>query len=847
MELYPSPELTPRDIPAQPATRVDAYLDRLALPSAQREAIDRTLTREPQANTTETMAALHRQLAGTSYPGDSMPPAYASVEARLVGHRNGATDTPTPTGIEHDAEGRTRLNAMPPVHRTSMVPEAWPAHVVVAGARRLWQRLLGRPVEERDSDAPAPRWRWNLAGKTRRYILLLLVILQTAYATYGMSVVLPYSGTKPLEMGVMAFFAILFAWVSAGFWTALMGFWTLLLRGDRFLVSRMANREAPIPPEARTAIIMPIANEDVARVIAGLRATYASVARTGELDRFDFFILSDSGDPDIRTAEMAAWRTLCQELNAFGRIFYRWRKIRVKRKTGNVADFCRRWGTQYRYMVVLDADSVMSGECLTTMVRMMEGAPNAGIIQTAPYAFGRETLYARVQQFATRVYGPLYTAGLHFWQLGESHYWGHNAIIRVAPFIKHCALAPLPGKGPLAGEILSHDFVEAAMMRRAGWSVWIAYDLHGSYEELPPNLLDELKRDRRWCQGNLMNFRLWLKQGFHAVHRFVFLTGVMAYLSAPLWFLFLLISTLLLAEHTLVAPEYFSQPYQLFPTWPEWHPEKALALFTVTATLLFLPKILSVAVIMAHGARRFGGSLRLVGSMLIEVIISALLAPTRMLFHSTFVAAAFSGWGISWKSPPREDAETTWGEATRRHGLYTLLGLGWGALVWWLNPSYLLWLLPIVGALVVSIPLSVFLSRVSLGKRLRAARLFLIPEEARPPRELREMRRYLRCTPALPDFIDAVVDPQVNALACATGTARPRQRAALRFQKSRLVQIAQRNGPQALDHAQRNLLLSDPLALSQLHLAVWSQPDTHADWGIPVTTRPFPRVGPAAG
>jgi membrane glycosyltransferase len=489
----------------------------------------------------------------------------------------------------------------------------------------------------------------------------------------------------------------------------------------------------------------------------------------------------------------------------------------------------------------------MSGTCLTTMVRMMEGAPNAGIIQTAPYAFGRETLYARIQQFATRVYGPLYTAGLHFWQLGESHYWGHNAIIRMAPFIKHCALAPLPGKGPLAGEILSHDFVEAAMMRRAGWSVWIAYDLHGSYEELPPNLLDELKRDRRWCQGNLMNFRLWMKQGFHAVHRFVFLTGVMAYLSAPLWFLFLLISTLLLAEHTLVAPEYFSQPYQLFPDWPEWHPEKALALFSVTATLLFLPKILSVAVVIAHGARTFGGSARLVGSMLIEMIISALLAPTRMLFHSTFVAAAFSGWGISWKSPPREDAETTWGEATRRHGAYTVLGLVWGLLVWWLNPSYLVWLMPIVGALVLSIPLSVFLSRVSLGKRLRAARLFLIPEEARPPRELREMRRLLRQSMPLPRFEDMVIDPRLNALACAAGTARPRQRASLRFQKSRLIQVAQRSGPQVLDAAQKNLLLSDPIALAQLHMAVWTQSDTHPGWHLPTAPSHSPSPQQVAG
>ena len=150
---------------------------------------------------------------------------------------------------------------------------------------------------------------------------------------------------------------------------------------------------------------------------------------------------------DICVAEQQAWLDVCREAKGFGKIFYRRRRRRVKRKSGNLDDFCRRWGGDYKYMVVLDADSVMSGECLTSLVRLMEATPDAGIIQTAPRASGMDTLYARMQQFATRVYGPLFTAGLHFWQLGESHYWGHNAIIRMKPFIEHCALAPLPGKG----------------------------------------------------------------------------------------------------------------------------------------------------------------------------------------------------------------------------------------------------------------------------------------------------------------------------------------------------------------------------------------------------------------
>ncbi|HSS05746.1 MAG TPA: glucans biosynthesis glucosyltransferase MdoH, partial [Rhodanobacteraceae bacterium] len=502
-------------------------------------------------------------------------------------------------------------------------------------------------------------------------------------------------------------------------------------------------------------------------------------------------------DPDLLIAEREAWLDICRRTHGFGRIFYRRRQHRIKRKSGNVADFCRRWGKGYKYMVVLDADSVMTGHCLVELACLMEAHPDAGIIQTAPLAFGRETLYARIQQFATRVYGPLFVAGLHFWQLGESHYWGHNAILRVAPFMKHCALSRLPGSGALSGEILSHDFVEAALMRRAGWGVWIAYDLPGSYEEMPPNLLDELKRDRRWCLGNLINSRLFFAHGLHPAHRAVFVTGVMAYLSAPLWFLFLVLSTALLAVHTLTEPTYFVSPNQLFPLWPEWHPARALGLFTATATLLFLPKVLSVALIALRGAQHFGGVFRLAVSTLIEIVFSMLLAPVRMLFHTQFIAGALLGLKLSWKSPPREDAETSWSEALRRHGAHTLLGLAWLALVYWLNPSFLWWLLPVAGALSVSIPISVLSSRVSLGRGFRSERLFLIPEESYPPRVLRRMRRYFRHAPREADFLDAVVDPTHNAIACAADVARTQHSDSLRHAHDALVARALIDGPDA--------------------------------------------------
>jgi membrane glycosyltransferase len=567
-------------------------------------------------------------------------------------------------------------------------------------------------------------------------------------------------------------------------------------------------------------------------VFAGLRATYESLARSGALPRFDFYVLSDTGNADTRVAEIDAWLALCRAVDGFGRIFYRWRQHRIKRKSGNIADFCRRWGRKYRYMIVLDADSVMSGDCLTALVRIAEANPDAGIIQTAPRAAGRDTLYARVQQFANGVYGPLFTAGLHFWQFGESHYWGHNAIIRVAPFIQHCAIGRLPGRGALSGEILSHDFVEAALMRRAGWGVWIAYDLTGSYEEMPPNLIDELSRDRRWCQGNLMNFRLFWMRGLHPAHRAVFMTGVLAYLSAALWFMFLVLSTVLLAIHTLREPTYFVQPYQLFPLWPEWRPEWAIALFSATAVLLFLPKVLAALRVAVVDPMPHGGRLRLFVSLCGEMVFSALLAPIRMLFHTQFVAMAFAGRAVRWKSPPREDAETHWGYAFRRHGVHTLVGILWAAFVWWLNPTYLWWLLPVVGALMLSIPLSVFSSRVTLGRKLRRRKYFLIPEESHPPQVIRATRRYWHHAPQPADFASAVVDPITNALLCAQAAGRAGTGSVRELLNTALAERALRDGLDELTPVEKNQLLADPAALSALHWAVWTSSRRHPSWRV---------------
>ena len=447
----------------------------------------------------------------------------------------------------------------PPLNRGSMTPRPWRGFwnsvgtAVLSTASGLLpprsKAAAAEPVE-----APAA---WERAANLRRGVFVLLSLLTAGLATALFAQAQPAHDNAWLQAGQLGLFMILSAWVVTGFVTAIMGFW-VTLRGDAHTLTAASVRDHAMNPEARTAIIMPICNEDVATVFAGLRATCESLASTGHAGQFDVFVLSDSYDPAIAAAERAAWERLRSELAAQAglppiEVYYRLRKRRTHRKAGNVADFCRRWGKDYRYMVVLDADSVMSGSCLASLVKLMEAHPDAGIIQTATQAIGHQTLHARAQQFASRVTGRLFTLGMQFWQLGESHYWGHNAIIRIEPFMEHCALAPIKGTGGMSGGIMSHDFVEAALMRRAGYHVWLVSDLTGSYEQQPANLLDELQRDRRWCQGNLQNARLIAEPGLHRVHRAMFAIGTMSYLSAPMWLAFLLLGMAMVCNMFVAA------------------------------------------------------------------------------------------------------------------------------------------------------------------------------------------------------------------------------------------------------------------------------------------------------
>lgn len=828
--------------------RALAYARALGVSADDREAlvrgaIDRAVTRPDWSAggdaVGETLRALREMLVEREPP----PPALdacggdAFVAWRL--HRLLA-------GARPSCE-RGRLWSMPPFRRRAMAPE-WLERRFL---RRLFRRR-GKPEPSAlATHAPLRQMRrrlpWIRSAHRRRLLLALLVLLPSIVASGFMLSVLPHQGETGLEIAITVFFGALFGWISIGFWTAVLGFLTLVAPRSRFAITNDAPSDlSSFAPGGRTAIVMPIAEEPVDRVFAGLQAMYASLARTGALAHFDFFILSDSSNPDTYGREEAAWAAWNRELDGAARVFYRRRAVRVRRKSGNVADFCRRWGAQYRYMIMLDADSVMAGDTLVRLVQMMENRPDVGMIQTAPTAVNRRSLFARVQQFSSRVYGPMFAAGLHFWQLGDGQYWGHNTIIRIAPFMAHCALPKLPGEPPLGGEILSHDFVEAALMGRAGWTLWLAYDLGGSYEEVPSTLLEEMKRDRRWCQGNLQHLRLLFTEGLFGAHRALFVNGVLSYVSALLWFIFLILSTVAAILDKLRVPDYFPHGPSLFPEWPIWRPDWALSLLAVTALILFLPKLLSIALISlkSRTSRLYGGLSRLAASVLMEILFSSLLAPIRMVFHSRFVVQNLLGRTVSWRSQGRGDDETGWAEALRHHGFDTLFASAWGVSLYLLNPSYFWWVTPIIGALFLSVPFSVLASRVHLGDRARAAGLFLIPEETAPPQELRALDAGLAAAAqagaALPPaerdgFVRAVVDPFLNALHRALRGEPRRLRPSIAAARAELLARALAGGPTALSARERRILLGDPDLVDRLHAAVWATPGAGAGadtaWG----------------
>jgi len=456
---------------------------------------------------------------------------------------------------------------------------------------------------------------------------------------------------------------------------------------------------------------------------------YESVAATGRDAQFDWFLLSDTTDPDIWVREEVAFIALRHACGP-DRLYYRHRSDNTARKSGNIAEWVRRFGAAYDHMIVLDADSLMAGDTIVRLVHAMEANPAAALIQTQPVIVNARSLFSRLQQFAGRVYGPIIAAGNAWWHGPESNYWGHNAIVRVRAFAEEAGLPELRGRKPFGGHILSHDFVEAALMRRAGWAVYIAPALGGSFEEVPPSILDFAARDRRWCQGNLQHIAVLPARGLHWVSRVHLLTGIGSYITAPMWLIFLILGLLISLQANFIRPEYFPKGFSLFPTWPQQDPVLAAWVFAATMGLLIVPKLLAYLALISYREERasFAGALRVLGGILSETLLAALIAPSMMIFQSNAVAEILLGRDAGWQVQRRSDGEVARSEIYRKLALPTVCGLVMGVSAYAVSLPLLLWMSPVVVGLVLALPLGVLTSL-----RLRSAGLFATPEDNRPP------------------------------------------------------------------------------------------------------------------
>lgn len=516
----------------------------------------------------------------------------------------------------------------------------------------------------------------------------------------------------------------------------------------------------------RTALLLPTYNEDPAAIVGVACATLRGLAGRGVGERFDLFILSDTNQPDVWLAEQALVEEARSRYGLADRLFYRHRSTNRERKVGNITDWIERWGGAYPFMLVLDADSLMEAETILELARRLEAAPEAGLIQTVPRLVGARTPLARLQQFAGRVYGPMLARGIASWFGNAGNYWGHNAVIRTEAFASSAGLPTLPGRKPFGGLILSHDFVEAALLRRGGWAVYMADDLGGSFEQAPPNLVEMVARDRRWAQGNLQHLALLGIKRLHPLNRLHMAMGAMAYLASPFWFLFLITGMALALYADLVPPNYFPDGWALFPTWPQIDAQRAITLFGLCLLALYTPKILGMLTFLFEPASR-GQRWRALPDFVLEMVISALAAPILMLTQTRAVFQILAGRDSGWNAQARDADRLSWDTLWRFHRRHMLVGMILAAAAGAISWSLLAWMSPALVSMVLAVPIGAFLGANAAGDALRRWGLLSTPEERHPPRiavETAALVEELRAVPPPPaDLETLLADPHALA------------------------------------------------------------------------------------
>ena len=605
---------------------------------------------------------------------------------------------------------------------------------------------LAMPVQDLRL-APRPGRTPPSTGWWRRALVLGGAVLLTVLATTEMSRVLQLARWTVTGVVMTSLFAFLFIWIALAFTNALAGFASILAGG----AGTLALPPLPIRSRSRTALLLPIYNEAVEPLLASLGAMRASLSRLGAAEDFDIYVLSDSTDPLRRNAELSSFSPL---MAAGGpRLYYRHRPDNHARKAGNIAEWVGRFGAGYQQFLILDADSLMEGEALLRLVGAMEANPDLGLLQSLPMLHGGETLFARLQQFAGAVYGPVIAQGLAWWNGSENNYWGHNAMIRTRAFAAAAGLPDLPGRKPFGGHIMSHDFVEAALLRRAGWGVQLAALLPGSYEQGPPTLPDLAVRDRRWCQGNIQHAAVISAAGLHPLSRLHMLNGIVAYACAPLWLLFMLLGLAVSLQTRFLRPDYFPAQYSLFPTWPVFDAERAIWLFSATILVLLTPKLLGMLACL--GSARFAGllpRLRLVAGVLFEIICAALLSPITMLTQSFQVVAVLRGVDSGWAAQRRAGAAIGLREAFGLYRRQVMLGIVLAALASTIAPRLLLWMLPVIAGLVLAPWLVSLTASARLGGWLRRMGMLTVPSEITPSAVQREAAQSVATAPGSAPF-----------------------------------------------------------------------------------------------
>jgi membrane glycosyltransferase len=485
-------------------------------------------------------------------------------------------------------------------------------------------------------------------------------------------------GLVPLDLLRAALVVISGFWLVWGAAAALMG---------AFVSLRRPQFDARRKPIGMTAILVPVYNEDPLATFSRIAAMNRSLVELGIEDRFHFVVLSDTTSDEIAALEVIWFERLLAEPSGPGRIFYRRRERNVGKKAGNVEDFVRRSGGAYNYALILDADSLMEGATIGELSRRMDADPELGLLQTVPRIIHARTVFGRCMQFASTYLSPVFARGAALMQGNEGPYWGHNAIIRVPAFAASCGLPVLSGPPPYGGHILSHDYVEAALLSRAGWKVQVDPHLEGSFEEGPENLIEYAKRDRRWCQGNLQHRRLLLAPRLRFWSRFTFLQGIMAYLASPLWLALLAVSVLSVAFPGDPEP---LRPYNLTAAsiWP-------LAIGVVA--VLLLPKLLILLRnTLDRRNRRFGGTPRVLLAVFAEIVLSTVLAPILLMFQARAVFQVLFGLDGGWPATSRESSALTVSEAFAASWWIVLIGvfvLGATAV---LAPAIVVWVAPVM-------------------------------------------------------------------------------------------------------------------------------------------------------